>query len=116
MARQTAPCFLSVARSAQGSTAERPPSRTQFDHQCDAMLNAKSFHGGLVPRDTCAWPVRNVNRAAADLTWFRQKRITPVSPFQPVGGFRDTHKMGGKFRIEMSRHGQASGAGDCGRS
>src|ERR1700722_2054904 len=65
------------------------------------IADGEFFHGGLVPGDTCAWPVRNVNRAATDLKGFRQERITPVPPFQPVRGFRDTHQMGREFRIEM---------------
>jgi hypothetical protein len=66
-----------------------------------ARLDREPFHGGLVPRDTRAWPVRYVNRAATNLKRLRRDRIAAVAPFQPVGGFRDANQMSGKLRIEM---------------
>ena len=50
---------------------------TPHDFACSRgfCLDGEPFHGGLIPRDTCAWPVWNVNRAVADLEWFARNGL-----------------------------------------
>ena len=75
-------------------------------------LDGEPFHGGLIPRDTCAWPVRDVNRAVADLEWFRQERITPSPPIPASPRFPSRASGGQKIPDKDASTWVAPRAGD----